>query len=275
MFSIIKRFIYEFKEYIVLIILLIISLLLLSLNEHSAIRGVKRISFGSFALLTSTFDNLLSYDNTANAELRKRNAELMLQLNKYRRYKNENEKLKSLLEFRDTTSYPLESARVISRLLSVSEGNLILNTGKKDSVFKGMPVINDRGLVGLVTDATQDFSLVRLLLNSNFKVSVKDQRSGVDGILAWNGRKLIMKNVPTTYDLEVGDRVITSDYSTIIPPAIPVGLITKKETTVTGMLSDIVVTPFVDFSSIQYAFVLKLVPSKQVDSLELNLFRND
>jgi rod shape-determining protein MreC len=199
----------------------------------------------------------------------------MLQLNKYRRYKNENEKLKSLLEFRDTTSYPLESARVISRLLSVSEGNLILNTGKKDSVFKGMPVINDRGLVGLVTDATQDFSLVRLLLNSNFKVSVKDQRSGVDGILAWNGRNLIMKNVPTTYDLEVGDRVITSDYSTIIPPAIPVGLITKKETTVTGMLSDIVVTPFVDFSSIQYAFVLKLVPSKQVDSLELNLFRND
>lgn len=275
MFSIIKRFIYEFKEYIVLAVLLTISLLLLSLNEQSAIRGVKRISFGSFAFITSTFDNLITSEKTADAELRRRNAELMLQLNKFRRFKSENEKLKSLLSFRDTTGYPFESTRVISRLLSVSEGNLILNSGRKDSVTKGMPVINDKGLIGIITDVTKNFSLVRLMLNSSFKVSVEDQRSGVDGILVWNGRELFMKNVPTTYDLEVGDRVITSDYSTIVPPAIPVGLITKKQTTVTGMLSDIVVTPFVDFSSIEYVFVVKIVPSKQVDSLELNLFRND
>ena len=81
----------------------------------------------------------------------------------------------------------------------------------------------------------------------------------------------MIKNIPTTYDMKPGDRIISSDFSTIVPPQIPIGLIAKKETSVSGLLSDIVIQPFVELRSVRYVFVMKMFPDNQIEELELNL----
>ena len=87
-------------------------------------------------------------------------------------------------------------------------------------------------------------------------------------------KHLVIKNVPTTYDIEVGDRIVVSELSSIVPPSIPVGIVADRETTVSGLLSNIIVKPFADLHLLKNVIVLKTVVSSELDSLELNLERS-
>ena len=275
MFDFLKKLFYEFKEYLVVVILLIVSLSLLSLNNEPGIKNFRTFSLGVFAIVNSvstSVTNIVAGDESKE-ELENRNAELMLELSKLREAHKENVELKNLLGLKDTNSFPLIPASIISKDINRLQGSYIINAGKNDSVNIGMPVINDKGLVGLITGTAGNYSILRTLINNDLKIAVRDQESNVNGVLNWNGRNLVIKNIPTTYDVEIGDRVVTSQFSTIVPPSIPVGLITEKETTVSGLLSNIIVTPFVDFTGIRNVFVLQIVESEQIDSLELNMYR--
>ena len=120
---------------------------------------------------------------------------------------------------------------------------------------------------------SEEFSLVRTFQNSNFKIAARNQNSGIDGILSWDGSQLLISKIPTTSDMEIGDRIISSDLSTIIPPSIPIGLIVKKEKSVSGLLSNIILKPFVELNSIRNVFVMQVIPGKQIEGLELNLLK--
>ena len=82
-----------------------------------------------------------------------------------------------------------------------------------------------------------------------------------------------MKNIPTTYDVMIGDRIVTSEFSTILPPSIPVGVVVDKETNISGLLNSITVRPFVEIPSLKNVFVLQIIQDTQIDSLELNLLK--
>jgi rod shape-determining protein MreC len=136
-----------------------------------------------------------------------------------------------------------------------------------------MPVINDRGLVGVITSVSEDYSIARTLQNIDLKLTVKDERSRIDGVMKWTGEELVIVNVPKTYDVEKGDRVITSEISSIIPVPIPVGIISGLSKVETGIFNEAKVTSFVDFGSVENVFVVGIVESKQKNNLELNFFK--
>ena len=272
-----QRVFSKFKEYIIVTALLIISLSLLSLNENPAVKKIRVYALGSLAVfnsLVSDFAEIFSPQGEL-VSAKKENAELMLKLNMLREYGLENNELKNLLSFNDTSGYPLVAGKVVSRLVSKVQGTFIINIGRSDSILVGMPVINNKGLVGLVTDISNDFSVVRTLQNSNLKLAVKDQRSNINGVISWDGIQLLIKNIPVTSDIMQGDRIVTSEFSTIVPPEIPVGIVSNKSNTVSGLLSRVTVQPFVEFDQIKNVFVLQLVQSSQIDSLELNLLRKE
>ncbi|MCB0744023.1 MAG: rod shape-determining protein MreC [Ignavibacteriales bacterium] len=265
----ISVFLNNFKEYIVLVLLLIISLSLITLNDNHKVKNIRLYALGTFASVNSFLSNLKNFfeDRAYIDGLLKHNAELTLQVNELRNYAYQYEELHGQSEFIKTSKYELISARIVSRLVSKVSGYFIISKGSLDGVTESMPVITDEGLVGIVMDVASNYSTVRTYENSLFKVAVKDQRSGVDGILNWDGKELIIKNVPTTEDVEVGDRVIVSELSTIIPPAIPVGIISSKESTVSGILSNIKVKPYTNVNKIENVLVVKKSQNFQLDSL--------
>ena len=267
----------EFKEYIILVLLLILSLITLSLNDKPAVKKVHALAFGAFASATSVISNVI---NTAkieseNKRLRRVNAELMLQVNKLREYGIVNEELKNLLALKDTSSYPLIPATIVSKSLTKSQSTITMNIGEKKGVQPGMPVINDQGLVGIVHSTSEDYSIARTLKNIDLKVTVKDERSRVNGIMKWNGENLVIIDVPKTYDVEAGDRIITSELSSIIPVPIAVGVVTGLDKVEGGIFNEVKVQPFVDFISVENVFVLAIVQSKQKNDLELNFYKRD
>ena len=267
----------EFKEYIILVLLLILSLITLSLNDKPGIKKVHALAFGAFASATSVISNII---NTAkieseNERLRKVNAELMLQVNKLREYGVLNEELKNLLTLKDTSNYPLIPAAIVSKSMTKSQSTITINIGEKKGVKPGMPVINDQGLIGIVHSTSEDYSIARTLKNIDLKVTVKDERSRVNGIMKWNGEDLVIVNVPKTYDIEAGDRIISSELSSIIPVPIPVGVVIGLSKVEEGIFNEVRIKPFVDFISVENVFVLGIVQSKEKNDLELNFYKRD
>lgn len=275
MFRFISNVWNNFKEYITLVILILLSLIILSQNNNPNVQKVRAIAFGSFATITSVVSDLFSVTDLKreNEELRKTNANLMLQISRLREFGIVNKELKDLLAFKDTSGFPLIPASIVSRSLSMTQNTITINAGKKDSVSPGMPVINDQGFIGIVHSVSEDFSIARTLNNVDLKLTVMDERSRINGILKWTGEELIIVNIPNTFDVEVGDRIVTSDISTIVPIPIPIGIVDEFRTGEAGVFSYIRVKPFVDLTPIENIFILAKVKSKQIDNLELNFYR--
>lgn len=267
----------SFKEYIILIILLIISLTLLSQNNNAGIQKVRSLAFGTFASVTSMFTDVFNVSNLKkdNQELRRTNAELMLQMSKLREYGIVNNDLKNLLNFKDSTDFSLVSATVVSKSLTKSQGTITLNAGKNQSVKVGMPVITDKGLVGIVFSTSDNYSIARTLTNVDLKLTIKSERTRENAIMKWNGDWLVMINVPKTFDIKKGDRIVTSEISSIVPFPLPVGVVADIGDIEKGIFNEVRVQPFVDFQRVENVFILGIVKSKEIDNLEFNFLNRE
>jgi len=264
----------NFKEYLVLILLVILSLTLLTQNNNPQVQKVRAVAFGSFATVSSVFYDLFNITQLKNdnATLRLTNAELMIQISMLREQGILNQELKGMIGFKDTTSLSFLPATIVSKSLSVTQNTITINAGQKDGIKPGMPVISYRGFVGIIQSCSESFSIARTLKNVDLKFTVKNEKNRLNGIMKWDGEKLMIVDVPRTYDFDVGDRIITSEVSSIIPVPIPVGLVSKIEEDKTGLMHLIQVTPFEEVLSVENVFILMMVDNEEKNNLELNFY---
>ncbi|MBM4170351.1 MAG: rod shape-determining protein MreC [Ignavibacteria bacterium] len=275
MIKFLKQFINQFKEYILLIFLIVVSLSFISSSEKPQIKKIRTFALGNFAFVSDVLNSVLDifkYDESKE-KLKLENARLMLELNKLRNQESENEELRAKLFMKDTSKLQLVTADVISKHVNKLQGFFTINKGLEDEIEIGMPVIDQKGLVGIISNVTPNFSLIRTLFNSNLNIAVTIQRINVDGVLSWDGSELVIKNIPTTYDVRVGDIIETSDFSMLFPPNVPVGIISKKESLMLGLLHTISIQPFSKIESVHGVFIVKQAMSKQINNLEMNLIK--
>ena len=152
---------------------------------------------------------------------------------------------------------------------------MTLNAGKNQSVKVGMPVITDKGLVGIVYSISDNYSIARTLNNVDLKLTVKSERTRENALMKWNGEWLVMIDVPKTFDLKKADRIVTSEISSIIPFPLPVGLVNEVTNVEKGIFNEIRVQPFVDFQKVENVFILGVVKSKEIDNIEFNLLSRE
>ena len=264
----------NFKEYLVLVLLVVLSLTLLTQNNNPQVQKVRAVAFGSFASVSSVFYDFFNITQLKNENsiLRLTNAQLMIQISMLREQGILNRELKGMLGLKDTTLLPFFPATIVSKSLSVTQNTITINAGQKDGIKPGMPVISYRGFVGIIQSCSESFSIARTLKNVDLKFTVKNEKNRLNGILKWDGEKLMIVDVPRTYDFDVGDRIISSEVSSIIPVPIPVGLVSKIEEDKTGLLNLIQVTPFEEVLSVENVFILLMVANAEKNNLELNFY---
>ena len=264
----------RFKEYFILTLLVILSLTLLTQNNNPQVQKVRAIAFGSFASVSSIFYDLFNITQLKNENkiLRQINAELMLQLSTLREQGILNRELTGMLGYKDTSSLPLTPATIVSKSLSITQNTITINEGSLRGIKPGMPVISYKGLVGIIQTCSDNFSIARTLKNVDLKLTVKNEKNRLNGIMKWDGEKLMIVDVPKTYDFDIGDRIVTSEMSSIIPVPIPVGIVSKIEEERTGILNLIHVTPFEEVMTVEHVFVLMIVDNYEKNNLELNFY---
>ncbi len=263
-------FLLQIKEYILLSLLVIISLVLIFSNDNSQIRFFRAVAIttlGTFQSGISVIPNVFEIENE-NKFLREANIRLSVEIASLKEIKLENQRLKKLLNFKTEFPYSLLSAKIVNKSLIQSRNTITINVGESDGVKVGMPVITDNGLVGRVISTSGGYSIVQILLNKDLKISVKNQRTRVDGILSYDGTSsLSVMNVRKNADVNEGDIFITSDYSSNFPSGIPIGIVSEAGN-LDNLFKKIILTPLVNFEMIEEVFVLQILPDKEKLELE-------
>ena len=138
----------------------------------------------------------------------------------------DNKRLREILSLQRLSDSESISANVISRKTGSFWRQIILNKGAKDGVEIGSFVVGPGGLLGRVENTSLFTSTVRLLTSPESKVGVWVERIQMHGLLVGSGNdypKVIFYNKEV--DIEVGDFVVSSPASTLLPPNIPIGII--------------------------------------------------
>lgn len=251
-------------------VLILFSLILVFQNENVQLRYLRAVAIGVIGTIQNTFSfipNIFELENE-NRTLREININLSMEVSQLKESKLENLRLNRMLEFKLEKKLGMISGKVIGKSLIQTRNTITLNIGSSDSVREGMTVITDRGLVGKIIGTSSRYSVAQILLNKELKVSAKDQRSRVDGIISWEGEfKVMMKNVSKSADVMEGDVLITSEYSNTFPPGIPIGYVTSVGM-VDNLFKKIQVQPFVNFETLEEVFVLKHLQDQERTELE-------
>lgn len=258
------------KEYIIFSALVIVSLILIFQNDNVQVRFVRVIAVNVMGTVQSGFSiipNVFELERE-NKTLRETNINLSKELSLLKEAKLENRRINQMLDFKTRTNYRVASGKIIGKTLIQTRNNITIDIGENDSVKVGMPVITDKGLVGKIVATSGNYSIAQILLNKDLKVSAKDQRSRVDGIISWDGEgKVRMKNVSKSADVQIGDIIITSEYSNSFPAGIPIGYVTT-DGTLDNLFKNIEVECFVNFENLEEVFVLKYLSDDERKDLE-------
>lgn len=261
MLKIFSQITHHLKEYLILSAPFLLSLLLIFSNTSHKSHLISKIAVevaGISKSITGVIPNLYNL-RAENKELRKTNIILLNELNQLREEKLENIRLRKLLGFKEkNNNFEFIPADVVGKTLINPYNYIVLNAGLDDGVEVNMPIICESGVVGKIMKVGKKYSIGMILFHKDFRTSVKIQRSRVDGILGWNGGEyLTMLNVPKTMDVEIGDVVVTSEYSTIFPPGFEIGVVTEIDNSVQGLFKLIKIKPSVDFTKLEEVFIVK------------------
>lgn len=169
-----------------------------------------------------------------------------------------NNRLRKLLEFKESMDLPMLAARIIGKDPSLWFRTVIVDRGSSDGVVKGMPVVNGDGVVGQVFNVSPNYSKVLLAIAPSSAIDVLLQKSRVRGILKGTGSlSYKLDYVLKTVDVQEGDQVVTAGYGGLFPPGMPVGVVSSVVKKRRGMFLDIEVTPTVDFLTLEDLLIIE------------------
>jgi rod shape-determining protein MreC len=151
---------------------------LLSPLSHSG--SVVKNSIGSLGTDLMTLDQLQSEYDRLLAE----NKKLRAENNGLRDLQQDNDHLRSVLGYRERSSFRLIPAVVMNHSAEAWWNTIKINRGSKDGIAPDMPVITDRGLVGKTTAVSDDMAEVVLVTDENCKVAANVEGTKEQGISA-------------------------------------------------------------------------------------------
>lgn len=181
----------------------------------------------------------------------------------------ENSLLRDQLGLAERIQYDWVSARVIGKEPGSIDGGITINRGRRHGVVEAMPVIayvdGQEGLVGRISRTAGGYSVVQPVYAPNSYVAARLQRTRHEGLVSGTGRAaapLKMSYVPPAARNEVayGDVVVTSGNNSIFPPGLRIGTVRQVEAPPYEPSLDLSLEPAIEFTKLEYVFVLRTAP---------------
>ena len=215
------------KDIFTLILSIILSLLMLSNGESDNVRLLRSKANRFFTILYSpiTWIRSMALIEEEAALLRGKNLQLSFQVESMRYLLEENNRLEELLDFQRQSKMTILPARVINMSASpYLSSSLSIDVGLESGVEENDPVITPKGIIGKTTIVGDNASIVQMINDVNFRLSVRIKPSASTGIMRWlDGGLYLIKEVQKNANVNIGDKVVTSGFSDIFPDDLPVG----------------------------------------------------
>ncbi len=197
-----------------------------------------------------------------NESLKKKLDSLTAENTQLMQKENELDRLRSLLDLKTVYSaYDTIAAQVIAKDSTKWFSNFTINKGTNDGVAKDMNVVADGGLVGYISEAGPNYSVIRTIIDNNSNASAMFEKSSelciVTGNLTLMEDNLIeFSNVSFLVEIDINDAVITSDVSSKYLPGLLIGYVAECHLDDNDLTQSGYVSPVVDFSNLHEVLII-------------------
>ncbi len=203
-----------------------------------------------------------------NAGLRARVTEMETELRDARAARDENRRLETLLNLRETSEYENVPARVIARDPSAWFSTLTINRGSTHGIETDMPVVTPDGIVGRVITVSPWAAQVMLITHERAGAGAVVGQLGASsamGVVKGVGRDnlLEMNYVSGSEEVNAGDYVVTTGQDRIYPPGLNVGEVIEVERGTATATHTIRIRPSAHVASLQTVAVLRYRPPQR------------
>ena len=174
----------------------------------------------------------------------------------------ENDRLRALLGLKEAhEDYELVDSYIISRSSQQWSSTFTINKGASAGITPGMCAITANGeVVGVVSEAGPNYSVVKSLLDSSLEVSATISSSGYNGMVQGGYATgleglLRMDYLPSNSVIRNNDQVVTSG-STVYPRNLIIGYVVDAGFDDTGVAKYALLEPAVNIGSLEQVFIV-------------------
>lgn len=148
---------------------------------------------------------------------------------------------------------------------------IILNKGSMHRIQLGQAVVDDKGIVGQITQLYPWSSEVTLLTDKDHSVPVQVVRNSLRSVVSGTGKndELELRYLSVTTDIQQGDLLVTSGIGGVYPAGIPVAAVLKIERDPAGDFARIISTPVAGVNRNRQVLILSLAQPEPSDSVEI------
>ncbi|MBC7370560.1 MAG: rod shape-determining protein MreC [Bdellovibrionaceae bacterium] len=206
---------------------------------------------------TSMYIDLINIKKTS-VDLSTKNGELLTRMGEMTELKNENDRLRALLDFRQSTKMELVTAQVIGRdLVSSDHSTITINKGTQHGVKSGQAVITVDGALGYIYRPEALTAKIMLITDRYSVVDGVVQRTRAHGIVEGRTQSSCqLKYVEKTEDVKKGDLVVTGGLDNIFPKGFPVAIVDNVERKNFSVSLKVDLKPVVDPFKVEEVFVV-------------------
>jgi rod shape-determining protein MreC len=196
-----------------------------------------------------------------NNKLAYENAQLRTRVSDLQAVEIENNRLRSLLELRESLDAATVSAVVVSKDTTAyfRVTRVTLDHGGV-AVRENLPVVSTGGVVGTVQRIAGEKIDVQLAVDSGFGVDVVVERTRARGFVRGIGNEgqyvVHVEYVRRDDEIDVGDVLLTSGFGCRFPAGIPVAKVTKVVKREFGVYQRVEASPTVDFSRLNEVLII-------------------
>lgn len=228
-----KRFFY--------IIFIVLSIYLLSLSPQKKLTNLTlefmgsiiTVSLNIYEIIQAPINSITEHFSHIK-ELKTENMELKLEIRRLKNLTNEiqlvkaeNAVLRDLHKVIPDEKYNYLTAKLLSISLNPFSKTAIVGAGKNQGVQIDQVVTNQEGLVGKISEISDNYSKIILMNDLNSRIPIITLSSRERGILASNGSELKIIYIQKNHSIKKGEKIITSGDGRIYPSGIEVGKVIK------------------------------------------------
>lgn len=177
-------------------------------------------------VLSTEPDIKIAYQNLRNEYFQLKSETLLL-----RTLQDENEGLRRLLDASERLKEKVTLAELMKVNIDQNNHRVMVGRGIRHGVYAGQAVIDDRGVIGQVTDVMPFNSKVMLITDPGHALPVQIKRTGSRTVVYGTGSVSLLR-VPflnQNSDIQVGDVFISSGLGGRFPNGYPVAEVTNVE----------------------------------------------
>lgn len=260
----------QFNSTMLLVLLLVISLVLVVVyaregeegplhtiqDSTSALSSIGAASSSLAASATASLEDLTADGQTMN-QLQESNATLSQMVVELEEYRQEANRLESLIGLHDAYGFTSVAARVTGYSSDSYNRIITIDVGSASGVTEGLPVMGTTGVVGQVISVSTYSSQVRLLNDARSGVAVMLQSSRSEGILSGSVEGVLyLEGVDEGVEVTEGEAVITSGLGGGYFRGLVIGTVSKVEQRQGDATRTIVITPNASFDNISEVLVV-------------------